>query len=141
MRVESIDCQADPCTASNAATASAETAIRIGNRTLATRYFLAPLAGYTHLAFRRVVRECGGVGLATTDLVQATHLVSGTRWARELVATHPEDEPLSVQIYGGVAGHLVQAARWLEERGYAAVDINMGCPIAKITGQGGGARL
>ncbi len=115
--------------------------IRIGNRTLATRYYLAPLAGYTHLAFRRVVRECGGVGLATTDLVQAAHLVSGTRWARELVATHPEDEPLSVQIYGGVAAHLVQAAQWLEGHGYAAVDINMGCPMAKITGQGGGARI
>lgn len=115
--------------------------IRIGNRTLATRYFLAPLAGYTHLAFRRVVRACGGVGLATTDLVQATHLVSGTRWARELVATHPEDQPLSVQIYGGVTAHIVQAAKWLEDRGYGAVDINMGCPMAKITGQGGGARL
>jgi tRNA-dihydrouridine synthase len=81
------------------------------------------------------------VGLATTDLVQAAHLVSGTRWARELVATHPEDEPLSVQIYGGVPAHLVQAARWLEGHGYAAVDINMGCPMAKITGQGGGARI
>ena len=115
--------------------------IRIGNRTLATRYFLAPLAGYTHLAFRRVVRECGGVGQATTDLVQATHLVSGTRWARELVATHPEDQPLSVQIYGGVTDHIVRAAQWLEDRGYGAVDINMGCPMAKITGQGGGARL
>jgi nifR3 family TIM-barrel protein len=115
--------------------------VRIGNRTLATRYFLAPLAGYTHLAFRRVVRECGGVGLATTDLVQAAHLVSGTRWARGLVATHPDDQPLSVQIYGGVTAHLVQAARWLADHGYAAVDINMGCPMAKITGQGGGARL
>ncbi|HLJ11441.1 MAG TPA: tRNA-dihydrouridine synthase family protein [Planctomycetaceae bacterium] len=115
--------------------------IRIGDRTLATRYFLAPLAGYTHLAFRRVVRACGGVGLATTDLVQASHLVAGTRWARELVATHPEDEPLSVQIYGGVAGHLVAAAKWLEDHGYAAVDLNMGCPMAKITGHGGGARL
>ncbi len=116
-------------------------AIRIGNRTLATRYFLAPLAGYTHLAFRRVVRACGGVGLATTDLVQAAHLVSGTRWARQLVATHPEDQPLSVQIYGGVTAHIVGAARWLEDHGYSAVDINMGCPMAKITGQGGGARL
>ena len=122
-------------------TVTDNTAIRIGNRTLATRYFLAPLAGYTHLAFRRVVRDCGGVGLATTDLVQAAHLVSGTRWARELVATHPEDQPLSVQIYGGVTEHIVRAAKWLEDRGYAAVDINMGCPMAKITGQVGGARL
>jgi nifR3 family TIM-barrel protein len=115
--------------------------IRIGNRTLATRYFLAPLAGYTHLAFRRVIRECGGVGLATTDLVQASHLLAGTRWARELVLTHPEDRPLSVQIYGGAREHLVNAAKWLEDHGYHAVDINMGCPMAKITGQGGGARL
>jgi nifR3 family TIM-barrel protein len=115
--------------------------IRIGGRTLSTRYFLAPLAGYTHLAFRRVIRECGGVGLATTDLVQASHLVSGTRWARELVQTHPDDRPLSVQIYGGETRHLVAAAKWLEDRGYQAVDINMGCPMAKITGQGGGARL
>jgi len=128
-----------PTFASPAHVESAE--IRIGNRTLATRYFLAPLAGYTHLAFRRVVRECGGVGLATTDLVQASHLVSGTRWARELVATHPEDQPLSVQIYGGMTEHLVRAAKWLEDRGYGAVDINMGCPMAKITGHGGGARL
>jgi nifR3 family TIM-barrel protein len=116
-------------------------AIRIGDRALGTRYFLAPLAGYTHLAFRRVVRECGGVGLATTDLVQASHLLAGTRWARELVTTHPDDRPLSVQIYGGVREHLVDAAKWLEDHGYHAVDINMGCPMAKITGQGGGARL
>ncbi|MBS0265157.1 MAG: tRNA-dihydrouridine synthase [Planctomycetes bacterium] len=119
----------------------AETAISIGRRTLATRYFLAPLAGYTHLAFRRAIRACGGVGLATTDLVQAAHLVSGTRWARQLVATHPEDDPLSVQIYGGMTAQLVKAAQWLEAHGYAAIDINMGCPMAKITGQGGGARL
>jgi tRNA-dihydrouridine synthase B len=115
--------------------------LRIGNRTHSSRYFLAPLAGYTHLAFRRMIRECGGVGLATTDLVQASHLVSGTRWARELVATHPEDRPLSVQIYGGEIQDLVAAAKWLEEQGYEGVDINMGCPMAKITGQGGGARL
>lgn len=113
----------------------------IGNRTLATRYFLAPLAGYTHLSFRCVIRECGGVGLATTDLVQASHLVAGTRWARELVKTAPDDRPLSVQIYGGETKHLIRAARWLQDHGYEAVDINMGCPMSKITGHGGGARL
>jgi tRNA-dihydrouridine synthase B len=129
-----------PGDASSPARAAAEP-IAIGNRQLATRYFLAPLAGYTHLAFRRAVRGCGGVGLATTDLVQASHLIAGTRWARQLVATHAEDQPLSVQIYGGETSHMVKAARWLEDQGYAAVDINMGCPMAKITGQGGGARL
>lgn len=113
----------------------------LGGRRLATRYFLAPLAGYTHLSFRRVIRGLGGVGLATTDLVQASHLVSGTAWARQLVATHPADNPLTVQIFGGQLRHLVAAARWLEAHGYEAVDINMGCPMAKMTGSGGGARL
>lgn len=115
--------------------------LSLGPHAISLPYFLAPLAGYTHLAFRLVIRKNGGVGWATTDLVQATHLVSGTRWARELVKTCPADNPLSVQIYGGVTEHLVRAARWLESHGYSAVDINMGCPMAKITGQGGGARL
>jgi nifR3 family TIM-barrel protein len=115
--------------------------IIIGNRTLPSRYFLAPLAGYTHLAYRVAVRELGGLGLATTDLVQAAQLVAGSKWARELVRTSPADRPLSVQIYGGRAEHLVAAAKWLAREGYEAIDINMGCPVAKITGQGGGARL
>lgn len=115
--------------------------IKIGSRLLPTRYFLAPLAGYTGLAFRLVVRESGGVGLATTDLVQATHLLSGTRKSLDLVATCDRDRPLSVQIYSGLTKELVHAARWLQDKGYEGVDINMGCPMAKINGQGGGARL
>lgn len=115
--------------------------IRIGSRTLATRFFLAPLAGYTHLAFRLALRELGGLGLATTDLVQAQMLVSETRKSLELVETCPEDNPLSVQIYSGHTDKLVAAAKWLEDRGYGGIDINMGCPMAKINGQGGGARL
>lgn len=115
--------------------------LTIGTHVCATRYFLAPLAGYTQLPFRRVVRRNGGVGWCTTDLVQAMHLVRGTPWARELVRTSADDAPLAVQIYGGVIEHLVAAAQWLEREGYAAVDINMGCPMAKMVGTGGGARL
>ena len=113
----------------------------IGSRLLPSRYCLAPLAGYTHLAFRRVLRELGGLGLATTDLVHATQLVAGHRQSRELIVTHSEDRPLSVQIFSGCDDHLVDAARWLESEGYQGVDINMGCPMAKVNGQGGGARL
>src|SRR3990172_2523803 len=118
-----------------------EALLSIGNRTLPSRYFLAPLAGYTQLPFRRAVRELGGMGLATTDLVHATALVCGGRKSLELVATSPDDRPLSVQIFGGVSSPLVEAAQWLEARGYGGVDINMGCPMAKVNGQGGGARL
>lgn len=115
--------------------------IRIGGRVLPSRYFLAPLAGYTHLAFRLALRELGGLGLATTDLVQATHLLAGSRKSLELLATSPDDRPLSVQIFSGRTGELVRAARRLEDLGYGGVDINMGCPMAKVNGQGGGARL
>jgi nifR3 family TIM-barrel protein len=106
-----------------------------------SRYFLAPLAGYTHLAFRRVIRGLGGLGLATTDLVQASFLLSGKPHSRDLIATTPDDRPLSVQIFSGRREELVRAARWLEDHGYEGVDINMGCPMAKVNGQGGGARL
>lgn len=115
--------------------------LRIGSRTLPTRYLLAPLAGYTHLAFRRVLRETGGVGLATTDLVHATQLLVGNPKSTNLIATSPEDRPLSVQIFGSSPHDMARAARWLEDHGYEGVDLNMGCPMAKIGGSGGGARL
>ncbi len=115
--------------------------IQIGERVIPTRYFLAPLAGYTHLAFRRVIRELGGLGLATTDLVQATLLLHEHPKSQQLIATIPEDTPLSVQIFSGFREELVKAAQWLESHGYQSVDINMGCPMAKVNGNGGGARL
>ena len=116
-------------------------AMRVGNRVLPSRYFLAPLAGYTHLAFRRAIRELGGIGLCTTDLVLAGHLVRGTRKSRRLVTTDEHDRPLSVQIFGHQPGEIVAAARWLEDHGYGGVDLNMGCPMGKINKAGGGARL
>ncbi|MFK7822291.1 MAG: tRNA dihydrouridine synthase [Planctomycetaceae bacterium] len=115
--------------------------VRIGDREFASRFFLAPLAGYTQLPFRRVMRRLGGLGLATTDLVQATHLLSGSRKSMQLVETSEDDKPLSVQIFSGHATELMKAACWLEDHGFEGVDINMGCPMAKVNGQGGGARL
>lgn len=123
-----------------------ETGITIGGRRLSSRYFLAPLAGYTQLAFRTVMREQGGMGLATTDLVLATHLAHEHPKSLDLVRTWPEgspncDRPLTVQIYGSQNRDLVRAAKWLVDHGYEAIDLNMGCPMAKINSQGGGARL
>ncbi|MFV0444985.1 MAG: tRNA dihydrouridine synthase [Planctomycetaceae bacterium] len=118
-----------------------ETEFRIGSRRLPSRYCLAPLAGYTHLAFRLALRELGGLGLATTDLVQASFLLSGKPHSQDLIATTPADRPLTVQIFSGLRDDLIRAANWLEDHGYAGIDINMGCPMAKVNGQGGGARL
>jgi tRNA-dihydrouridine synthase B len=115
--------------------------LSLGQVPIASRFFLAPLAGYTSLAFRLAVRECGGLGLATTDLVNARSLIEKSRRALELSETCEGDRPLSIQIYGHVTSEMEQAARWVEEKGAAAVDINMGCPVRKVVKTGGGSAL
>jgi tRNA-dihydrouridine synthase B len=116
-------------------------ALRLGQVSIASRFFLAPLAGYTSLAFRLAVRECGGLGLATTDLVNARSLIEGRRRAFELAETCDRDRPLSIQIYGVVIAEMEQAARVVVEQGASAVDINMGCPVRKVVKTGGGSAL
>jgi nifR3 family TIM-barrel protein len=115
--------------------------LRIGSLALPARFFLAPLAGYTNLAFRTAVRELGGLGLATSDLVNARALLNGSRKTQELIRTSPTDRPLAVQIYGTDPAEMRDAAQWLEAYGVSAVDINMGCPVHKVTRHGGGSAL
>lgn len=137
---ESGDCKKYNCDVIEA-TLQEEVTLRLGSRTLPSRYFLAPLAGYTHLPLRTALRELGGIGLATTDLILAPQLISGGRKSRELMKTSDQDQPLSVQIFGSKIKDLIKAASLLEELGYQGVDINMGCPMGKINSSGGGARL
>ena len=68
-------------------------------------------------------------------------LLAGSAKSKKLVETSEDDRPLSVQIFGGVEREVVGAARLLTDLGYEGVDLNMGCPMAKVTGCGGGARL
>src|SRR6266576_670092 len=101
--------------------------VSVGTLRLASRFNLAPLAGYTNLPFRLSVRELGGVGLCTTDLVNARAILEGIKKTMELLATGPRDRPLSVQIFGSKAEELAAAAIWLVERNLAdVIDINMG---------------
>ena len=113
----------------------------IGALEIARRYWLSPLAGYTNLAFRLAVRELSGLGMATTDLVNARALLQGGRKSMELVQTCPADRPLAVQIYGAEPEEMVAAAQWLESSGVSAVDINMGCPVHKVVRGGGGSAM
>jgi nifR3 family TIM-barrel protein len=115
--------------------------LRLGDLELPSRYLLAPLAGYTNLAFRLAVRSLGGLGLATTDLVNARALLVQSRKTMDLLATCPEDRPVAVQIYGSNATEMREAALWLEAYGVSAVDINMGCPVHKVVRGGGGSAL
>jgi len=112
-----------------------------GNLRLANRFLLAPLAGYTTLAFRLAVREAGPPGIATTDLVNARALLTRSRRTMELIQTCPEDRPVAVQVYGSVPDEMAAAARWLQEYGVSSVDINMGCPVHKVVRGGGGSAM
>lgn len=115
--------------------------LKYGSLTLPSRYLLSPLAGYTNLSFRRVIREIGGVGLATTDLVNARALLAGSEKTWQLVETCPADRPFAVQIFGGDPQHMHDAAQLLAARGVDSIDINMGCPVAHVTKTGAGASL
>lgn len=115
--------------------------LRYGTLALASRYHLSPLAGYTNLPFRRIVRQLGGVGLATTDLVNARALLEGSGKSLALIETCPEDRPFAVQIFGGDPSIMRDCAQFLEARGVDSIDINMGCPVQRITKGGAGASL
>jgi nifR3 family TIM-barrel protein len=112
-----------------------------GSLKLASRFLLAPLAGYTNLPFRLAVREIGGPGLATTDLVNARALLRASPKTLELIQTCPEDRPVAVQIYGADRAEMCAAAQWLEAYGVSSVDINMGCPVHKVVRGGGGSAM
>ncbi len=117
------------------------TPLFLGPIRLASRFNLAPLAGYTNYPFRRSIRDIGGVGLCTTDLVNARAILEGSRKTNDLLATGPDDTPLAVQIFGSKAHEMAAAARAVVERGAASVDINMGCPVRKVVSVGGGSAM
>ncbi|MBU6409959.1 MAG: tRNA dihydrouridine synthase DusB [Verrucomicrobia bacterium] len=115
--------------------------MRIGPLALQSSLFLSPLAGYTNLPFRLVIREIGGVGLCTTDLVNARSLLEKKPKALQLIETRPADSPLAVQLFGAVPEEMRDAAQFLEAAGVHAIDINMGCPVRKICRVGGGSAM
>jgi tRNA-dihydrouridine synthase B len=115
--------------------------LRIGALTLNSRYFLSPLAGYTNHPFRLAVRELGGLGLATTELVSPRALLLGSGKTSEYIETCAKDSPLAVQIYGSDPNEMCDAAQWLERYGAAVIDINMGCPVNKVVKNGGGSAM
>ncbi len=115
--------------------------MRLGPHQLPSDLFLSPLAGYTNLPMRLTLRELGGLGWATTDLVNARSLLERNRRALQLIETRPADRPLAVQLFGSVPEEMRDAAALLDARGYDAVDINMGCPVRKVTRIGGGSAM
>jgi nifR3 family TIM-barrel protein len=115
--------------------------LKIDNLQLSTNLLLAPIAGYCDVSFRLVARSCGSVGLACTDLLCPDGVLRENKRSMELAATCPADSPLCMQLYGGDVDKLCEAAMWAEDRGAHVIDINMGCPVDKVTKRDGGSKL
>lgn len=114
--------------------------LQIGSLRLENRLLLAPMAGITNLPFRLLVKPLGPA-LVFSEMISAAGLLRGQRRTLEYLSTDPGEGPLAVQLFGSDPEELAAAARMAVERGAAAVDINMGCPVRKVVKTGAGAAL
>ncbi len=101
---------------------------------------LAPMAGVTDLAFRLVCAKHGADGVYT-EMVSARAMHYGDKKTAALIRTHPEEAPLTVQLFGSEPPYMAEAAKQLVDLGARRLDINMGCPAPKIVNNGDGSAL
>lgn len=114
--------------------------IKIGNLTLKNRFILAPMAGITNSPFRLIAKRFGAA-LVTTEMISAKGLCLNQKRTLEYLKHSPEEDPLSVQIFGSEPEIMADAAQIVIESGAKIVDINMGCPVKKVIKIGAGGAL
>jgi tRNA-dihydrouridine synthase B len=112
----------------------------IGSVKLDNSLFMAPMAGYTTLAFRLMVKKLGA-GCVSTEMVSANGLTRSHKKTTDYLKSHSAEKPLSVQIFGSHPEVMARAAEMAVEAGADLVDINMGCPVRKVVKTGAGAAL
>src|SRR5438552_458064 len=115
--------------------------MRIGSVQLPTPFAVAPMAGMTDTAFRRLVKRHGGCGLVVTEMVSSEGLVRGIDRTLEFAEYTEEERPISIQIFGGDPDKMAAAAQIVEGMGADIVDVNMGCPVPKIAKHNAGCSL
>ena len=114
--------------------------LRIGSVTLDNRVILAPMAGVSDLPFRLLCRE-QGAGLLCMEMVSAKAILYGNRNTEQLLTIHPDERPVSLQLFGSDPKIMSEMAKKIEERPFAILDINMGCPVPKVVKNGEGSAL
>lgn len=114
--------------------------LTIGSLRPAGRYFLAPLAGISDSSFRRIAARAGA-SLVYTEMISAKALDQNNRHTGELLEMSEEEKPVAVQLFGHEPDVMARATAQLEERDFALVDINMGCPVPKVIKNGEGSAL
>jgi len=122
-------------------TASRQPALRYGKIEIDTPVVLAPMAGITNTAFRRLCREFGG-GLYVSEMVTSRALVEQTEGSLRIIGHHESEDVRSVQLYGVDPVTISRAIKLLVDEDKADhIDLNFGCPVPKVTRKGGGAAL
>ncbi len=114
--------------------------LRIGTLELEGPLVLAPLAGYTIPPFRLLCRRLGA-SLVFTEMISATGLVYGNRGTCSLLERAEGEDPVGAQLFGSKPEDLARAGRRIQEARFQVVDVNMGCPVPKVTRAGAGAAL
>ncbi len=115
--------------------------MRIGSVNLDHPVALAPMAGMTDTAFRRLVKRRGGCGLVVTEMVSSEGLVRGIDRTLEYAEYTEEERPVSIQIFGGDPAKMADAAQIVQGMGADIVNVNMGCPVPKIAKHNAGCSL
>src|SRR5688572_25953293 len=115
--------------------------MKIGTVDLAPPLAMAPMAGMTDSAFRRLVKRHGGCGLVVTEMVSSEGLVRGIDRTLEYAEYTEEERPVPMQILGGDPEKMAAAAQIVEGMGADIVDVNMGCPVPKIAKHNAGCSL
>jgi tRNA-dihydrouridine synthase B len=115
--------------------------MKVGSLELPSPFVVAPMAGMTDTAFRRLVKRHGGCGLVVTEMVSSEGLVRGIDRTLEYAEYTEEERPISIQIFGGDPSKMAQAARIVRDMGADIVDVNMGCPVPKIAKHNAGCSL
>lgn len=113
----------------------------IGNVPIENRLLLAPMEDVSNLPFRRIAKRIGKPGLMFTEFVSAMAIHYGAQKTFKKLRIHPEERPLSIQIFGGEPDTMAETARVCEEAGCDLLDINMGCWVPKVCKTGAGAAL
>ncbi len=114
--------------------------LKIGNVELENIYILGPMAGVTDLPFRLLCRE-QGAGLLCMEMVSAKAILYNNRNTEQLLTIHPDEKPVSLQLFGSDPKIMSEMAKRIEERPFAILDINMGCPVPKVVRNGEGSAL
>ena len=113
--------------------------LKIGNVELKNNIILAPMAGITNLAYRKLLKSFG-CGLVVSEMISDYALIYGNKETLKMIETCDEEFPLAIQLFGGSKESLVAGAKILLEKGkFEILDINLGCPVPKVVKENAGS--